>query len=247
MGGIADDQLVHGAQDHIDDAIGDVFLHEQPAQRRVALASAHESGLDDVVHHLYGGAVESTIMAFKPPISTIRDRVAPVCAAGVRLMASAVAFEPVHGDAAKPWIAKREFAEYPTGGGNQVQYLAWNSGLIQQPHERGGNERDGFGGLDDDGIAGHQCGRQLASENRQRKFQRLMQANTPRLSIESSFTSPVGPSSRLDENCSAAHKAWYWQKSTVSHRIAHFRDSVGKRLADFANQQTVKFKPPLLE
>ncbi len=52
VGGIADAKLLHGAVDHVDDSIGNVFLQKQHAKRRAALAGALEGGHQYVARHL---------------------------------------------------------------------------------------------------------------------------------------------------------------------------------------------------
>ena len=47
-------QLRHGACEHRDDAARDVFLDEQDARRRAALAGAVEGRGEDVAHRLLG-------------------------------------------------------------------------------------------------------------------------------------------------------------------------------------------------
>ena len=74
---IADGQLRHGAFEHRDDAARDVFLDEQHARRRAALAGAVESGGEHIAHRLLGKAEESTIIAFMPPVSAMSGRMAP--------------------------------------------------------------------------------------------------------------------------------------------------------------------------
>jgi hypothetical protein len=48
----ADAQFLHRALQHLDGFIGDVFLQEQHAQRRAALAGAVEGRAQHVLHHL---------------------------------------------------------------------------------------------------------------------------------------------------------------------------------------------------
>jgi len=52
--GIADPQLRHRAEQHLDDAVGDIVLHAQHPQRRTALARAVEGGNQHVGDHLFG-------------------------------------------------------------------------------------------------------------------------------------------------------------------------------------------------
>ena len=52
--GIADHQLAHGAVEHGEDAVGDVVLHEEHAQRRAALPGAVEGRGEHIGDDLLG-------------------------------------------------------------------------------------------------------------------------------------------------------------------------------------------------
>ena len=70
--GIADRELRHRALQHREDAVGDVLLHAEHAQRRAALAGAVEGrGERRRATTCSGSAEESTIIAFWPPVSAI--------------------------------------------------------------------------------------------------------------------------------------------------------------------------------
>ena len=53
QGGVATAQLLHGAFEHGDDAVGAVVLHTQQTQGRAALARAVKGGRNNVQHGLF--------------------------------------------------------------------------------------------------------------------------------------------------------------------------------------------------
>ncbi len=86
-------------------------------------------------------------------------------------MARAVSVEPVK---ATPAMRESATSAAPTVAGprQEMQHVAGDPGLVQQPHRGGGDQRRLLGGLGDDGVAGGERRGDLAGEDRQREIPR---------------------------------------------------------------------------
>ena len=93
--GVADLRLARRAEQHVEHVISDVFLQEQHAQRRAALAGTVEGRGERSSTTCSGRAEESTIMQFWPPVSAMSLMMGPSRAASRRLMSRRVSVPPV--------------------------------------------------------------------------------------------------------------------------------------------------------
>ena len=119
-----------------------------------------------------GSAELSTIIAFRPPVSAISTGIAPSRAARLRWMSCAVSVEPVNTTPATRGSATAARPDDGAATRQEMQDLAGNARLQQQPHGLRRHERRLLGGLGDHGIAGRECRRDLAREDREREIPR---------------------------------------------------------------------------
>ena len=143
-----------------------------------------------------GNAVESTSIAFSPPVSAINGTIAPSRAANARLMCSAVDVDPV---IATPASAGCENATSPNA--RPLAAAKFSASGITPASCSSATKRAATNGVGSAGFAttalpaasaAVTCPAKIASG----KFHGLMHANTPRPCSDKSFDSPVGPVKR---------------------------------------------------
>ena len=171
MPGVAQRQLIHRARQHLQQVIGDVFLHIEAAQSRAALPRALEAGRQNVAHRLFrqGSAVHQH--GIQP--AGFRDQ--RCCR--VQMIGHGLADlqrglrRSGEGHAVHPGIAGQHGAHSPVAR-QQLQRCRRHARPVQQIDRESGDQRCLFGGLRQHGIACRQCGRNLAGEDRQREVPR---------------------------------------------------------------------------
>ncbi len=176
--------------------VGDVVLHEEHAQGRAALPGAVEGGGQHVGDDLLGqgrGIDDHRVL----PAGLGDQRHDRSGAAGELEVDQPRGFGRAgEGDAGDPDIGDERRPDRLAGARQQMQDVAGDAGLVQQPHRGGGGQRRLFCGLGDDGIAGGERGRDLAGEDRQRKIPRRDAGeDAAPVQSASSLRSPVGPGS----------------------------------------------------
>ena len=169
IGGVADLQFAGGARDHLDDAIGDVLLHEQQPQRRAALARGAERRGHDVVGDLFGqrGGVRNhgvdaagfcdkrynrSVLGGECTI----DRARHLGRAGEH-------------HARDIGMCRQHRADRAVAG-HELQRRGGNTGLMQQLDRLGRDQECLLGRLGHHGVAGHQRRGDLAEKDRERKI-----------------------------------------------------------------------------
>ncbi len=142
------------------------------AQRRAALPGAVEGGGQHIGDDLLGQC------------RGIDDhRVDPACLGDQRHDRAGPAREHLvdplcglgragEGDACDPRVGDQRRADRLAGPRQEVQDIAGDAGLVQQPHHRGGGQRGLLGRLGGDRVAGGERRRDLTGEDRQRKIPR---------------------------------------------------------------------------
>ena len=117
-----------------------------------------------------GSAVESTIIALRPPVSAISMASGAAVSASCRSISFATSVEPVK---QTPAMRGSAVSGAPTDGAvarQQLQHVCRHAGLVQQRHRSRGDQRRLLGRLGEHRVAGDQRGRDLAGEDRQRKI-----------------------------------------------------------------------------
>ena len=172
FGGVAHAQFAHGALQHLDHAVGGFFLHAQHAQGRAALACAVKGGRHGIAHHLFGQG------------GRVHDhRVLPTRFGNQRNGATCGIQTPGHGalqdagdfggagehHAHHARIANQACAHGLALAGQQLHGGAGHTGLPQQAHGLGGDQRGLLCRLGQHGVACGQCGGHLAHEDGERE------------------------------------------------------------------------------
>ena len=166
--GVADPQFGDGAGQHGENPGGDILLQEQDARRGTALAGAVEGGQDDVVDDLLrqGGGIDDHGVLATGLGDQRHDRSRP----GGQHAADAAGRvgRAGEGDAGDAQVGDEQAADLAAAG-QQVQHVFRDAGAVQQPHRGRGDQRRLAGGLGHHGVAGGECGGDLAGEDRQRE------------------------------------------------------------------------------
>ena len=160
----------------VSDAVGDVVLQAEHAQRRAALAGRIEGRGQHVADDLLGQApTNRRSCAFWPPVSAISGSAAGrrrlSRSASCRLIDCATSVEPVNTTPATAGLRDQAPADLAVAG-QELQRLARHAGLVQERHGQRGDQRRLLGRLGDHRIAGGQRRRDLAGEDRQREVPR---------------------------------------------------------------------------
>ena len=190
-----------------------------------------------------GSAVESTSIAFKPPVSAISGTMAPPRAASARLMVSAVAVDPVMATPARAGCANAISPNSRPGAGIRCSASGATPASCRSPDEARGNQRRRLGGLGHDAIAGGQRRGHLSREDRQRKIPRA-DAGKHAAPVQRQLVRLAGrplEARGVRELFARAHRV----VTAEIHRLAHFGDRIRQRLSGFADQQFVKVQPAL--
>ena len=173
-GRIAEREFPHRTLQHLQHAVGNVFLQAQHAQRRAALAGAVERGHQHVLHHLLrqrGRIDHHRVLA--AGLGDQRNLARHASAgASVRWMSCATSVEPVN---ITPRTRASPMSCVPTVSprpGQKLQRRARNAGLVQQLYRMRRDQRRLLGGLCEHGVAGGERGAHLADEDRERKIPR---------------------------------------------------------------------------
>ena len=164
---IADRQLRHRADQHRQQPIGDIGLDIEKAQRRAALSGALEGGGQDIDDNLLGqcrGIDDHRVL----PTGLCDQRHDRAGTAGEFEIDQPRGFgRSGKGDAGDPGIGDQGSADRLAGPGQQMEHVARDAGLVQQPHRGGGGQGGLLGGLGDNCVAGGERGRDLAGKDRQ--------------------------------------------------------------------------------
>ena len=164
-----------------------------------------------------GSAVESTIMALRPPVSAISMASGAAVSASCRSISLATSVEPVK---QTPAMRGSAVSGAPTDGpspGRSWSTSCRHAGLVQQRHRARGDQRRLLGRLGDHRIAGDERGRDLAGEDRQRKI----------------------PRRDADDHAARLGAGFHLRRfgrvvAQEVDRLAHLGDAVGQRLAGLA-------------
>ena len=167
-----------------------------------------------------GSAVESTIIAFSPPVSASSMASGAAVSASWRSISLATSVEPVKQTPAMRGSAVSGAADRRAVARQKLDHVLRHAGFAQQRHGARGDQRRLFGGLGDDRIAGDECGRDLAGEDRQREIPRR-DADDRAARLGAGFG--VGGFGRV--------------VAQEIDRLAHFRDPVGQRFAGLARAE----------
>ena len=155
-----------------------------------------------------GRAVESTIMAFRPPVSAISGTIAPPRAATLRLMVRAVAVEPVIATPASAGCASAISPNRRPRAGTRCTACGGTPASCSSLTKRAAISGVGSAGFATTALPAASAAVTWPAKIASGKFHGLMQANTPRPCSDSSFNSPVGPSRRAGAaNCLRARSA----------------------------------------
>ena len=171
-GGIADDERVHRAFEHLENPLGRVVLQTQQAQRRAALAGAAEGGGDRIVDDLFGQRrridhhrIESARFGDQR-----QDRA---------LARSKAAIEPLRrgrrtgeDDTGERRMGEGDLAERPALHRQHVHCFGWNAGFEQQGAECQRNAWRRFGRFSHYRITGHERSDELTCKDREREVPR---------------------------------------------------------------------------
>ena len=227
MPGVAGGKLVHRAGEEMKQAVGDILLHEEAAQRRAALAGGAEGAGDDVAHGMFGqrGAVDDHRV--QPP--GFRDERGAGGGVGGEACADLVrgGGGAGEGDAVQLGPGGQRRA----GGGaagQELQRCAGHAGGVQHLGRAEGHERGLVGGLGQHRVAGDECGRDLAGEDREREV----------------------PGRDAGEEAAGRAVAARGLGGVVAqeiHRLAQFGDGVGQGLAGLAREECEEFGGGLFE
>ena len=170
-------------------------------------------------------ALESTIMALRPPVSAMNGTGWPL---RVRRPASWRGDQARYRGRAREHDALRARVGHQRGAdfaraGNELQRVLGHAGGVQQAHGFGRDQRGLLGGLGDDGVAGGERGGDLAGEDGERKV----------------------PGADADDDAERRRRAGAEQAlravgviAQEIHRLAQLGDGVGVGLAGFAHGQT---------
>jgi len=170
--GAAQAQLGHGAGQHLQHAVGGLFLHAQHAQGRAALAGTVEGRGQHVGDHLLdqGGRVHDHRVLTTGLCDQRYRATAGAQAAGqlalqqARHLGGAREHHPLH-----PLVGHQGRPHGFTAAGQQLQHGVGHAGLAQQTHGLRGQQGGLLGRLGQHRVAGGQGGGHLAGEDGQRK------------------------------------------------------------------------------
>jgi hypothetical protein len=119
-----------------------------------------------------GSAVESTIMAFCPPVSAISGTMGPRFAASVLVDLARHLGRAGEGDAGARAVGDQQRADPAPVARQERQRVGGDAGLCSQRTASGGDQRRLLGRLGDHAVAGGERRRDLAEEDRQREVPR---------------------------------------------------------------------------
>ena len=178
--GVADGQNFGGAAQHVEHAVGDVFLQAEQAEGGAALAGGAEGGGENIGDDLFGKG--GTVDDHGVDAAGFGDEGDDRAGAGGEGAGDgrAVSVPPVK---AMPAMRGSETRAAPTAPSprRRRRALRRHAGVVQKMSTaRGGGQRGLLGGLGGDGVAGGQRGGDLAGEDRQRKIPGRDAAKTPR-------------------------------------------------------------------
>ena len=166
--GIADHQGIHGAEQHLQQAILHVALDIEDPQGRTALPGALERTGQNVAHRLLGQRGRIDDHGVEP--AGLCDQHGLGRALGELLVDQlrdlGRAGEADPGD---PRVGGQPRADRRSVSGQQLNHVLGHAGLAHQGHGARGDQRGLFGRLGDHRVAGHQRGGDLSGEDRQWK------------------------------------------------------------------------------
>ncbi len=222
---IAHRQLGHAALEHGEHAVGHIVLQAQHAQRRAALPRRIESRRQHIRHHLLGQrrrVDDHRVLA--AGLGNQRDgRAVGVEAAGQRALQDARHLGRAgehHALGAR--IPDQRRADGLASARQQLHRAGRHAGLAQDAHRLRGDQRGLLGGLGQHRVAGGQRRAHLAGEDRQREVPRADADHRAERAVRI-----VGEP--------AAHLRRVVAQEI--HRLAHFGDGIGQRLARLADDQ----------
>ena len=243
--GIPDDHAAHGAGKHRDDAVGDLLLQVQHAQRRAALAGTGEGRGDGIIDHLFrqrGGIHHHGIHPARLGDQR-QDRPIALCERAVD--GGGRGRGTGEGDTGKRRVGEGHRPEGRPVGGGELQHRGRHAGLVQQPGHRVRHQGCCGGRLCHHAVAGCQgCG-DLAGEYRQREVPRAdAHERTPAVQRERvALTRRATQFLRGTEQLTRAGRV----VATEVHRFAQFRHCIRQRLARFPHQQAQKLPATRLQ
>ena len=167
--GVADDERVHRAGEHLEHAGARLLLHveHRSAEQRWPADWKAEASTSRTTCSV--SAVESTIIALMPPVSAMSTASGAAVSASVRLIACATSVEPVKTTPAMPGAAVSGAPTVGPSPGRSCSAAAGTPGRVQELDGAGGDQRRLLGGLGDHRVAGAEGGGDLAGEDRERE------------------------------------------------------------------------------
>ena len=166
---VTDFQFGRGARDHPDHAVCDIFLHAEEPQGRAALPGRAESRGDDIIGDLFGKRgridnhrIDAAGLGDQRHDGTVFGRERAIDVPGDFGRAG-------EGDAGDARIGDECGAERAVAR-REMQRRGRNAGAVEQFDRRGGDERRLFGRFRHHDIAGGECRRDLAEEDREREI-----------------------------------------------------------------------------
>ena len=172
QGRVADRQLGHRARQHRQQPVGDVGLHIEQARRRAALPGAVEGRGQDIGDDLLGERRGIDDHRVLPAGLGDERHDRPGTARQFEVDMARGLGRSGKGDPGDARVGDERRADRLAGPRQQMQNLAGDPRLEQQPHRGGGDQRRLLGGLGDDRVAGGERRGDLAGEDRQRKIPR---------------------------------------------------------------------------